>query len=205
MRHKSIPYECPRCSYTTSIKTHMQKHLYRKNICPSEKCDLELTEDIKQTVLLRRVYHVVKEPTSKFTFNNNQAPKKEQNSKTCAYLYLIQEREQVEAHRCVYKIGRTCQSPGTVIKRFAKYKKDTKILCVSLLNVDIVETAEKYLKDECRRRFEKHYDGHEHFIAPCDDTIMDCFYDVISLMRKRKATDNPIETYSQIEFDNNEN
>jgi hypothetical protein len=34
----------------------MHKHLYRKNICPTEKEDIELTELIIQTVLKKRIY-----------------------------------------------------------------------------------------------------------------------------------------------------
>lgn len=62
VRHKSVPYECPRCSYKTDVKTHMEKHLKRKNICPSEKVDINITDEVINTVLKKRIYHVPHTP-----------------------------------------------------------------------------------------------------------------------------------------------
>lgn len=58
MSKKTKPYECPRCYYTTQYSTSMHNHLYgRKKICPSEKEDVTLTDEIKETIMLKRIYH----------------------------------------------------------------------------------------------------------------------------------------------------
>jgi len=58
-RHKREPYMCPRCGYSVSIKSSMYKHLYcLKNECPGSTREIELTEEIKQSILKNRLYHV---------------------------------------------------------------------------------------------------------------------------------------------------
>lgn len=53
------PYTCIRCGYMTPHKSKMKAHLYiLKNPCPGSKNLIDLTEDIKECILLNRVYHV---------------------------------------------------------------------------------------------------------------------------------------------------
>lgn len=50
-------YLCPRCNYSTIQKNSITLHFYsRKKACPNEN-NLELTEEIKQTVLRDHKYH----------------------------------------------------------------------------------------------------------------------------------------------------
>ena len=51
------PYQCIRCNYTTASKGHMDFHFYKlKKMCPSSSNNIELTEEIKQHILINRVY-----------------------------------------------------------------------------------------------------------------------------------------------------
>ena len=57
--HRSTPYECPRCNYKTQYSTSMYSHLYnRKKTCPGERCNMPLTEEVKQIIMKERIYHV---------------------------------------------------------------------------------------------------------------------------------------------------
>ena len=52
------PYLCPRCGYNTPKKPHMRYHFYAtKKPCQGIVRLIELTEEIKQTILDHRVYH----------------------------------------------------------------------------------------------------------------------------------------------------
>jgi hypothetical protein len=56
-RKKHLPYQCPRCHYSTSVKKDMASHLYKlKAMCPSTYKAIELTEEVKQYILQFRVY-----------------------------------------------------------------------------------------------------------------------------------------------------
>lgn len=49
---KKHPYTCPRCEYFTSRKSNITAHLYDlKKPCPAIKHNIELTEEIKQSIL----------------------------------------------------------------------------------------------------------------------------------------------------------
>lgn len=57
MPQAKIPYECPRCGYTTQHKPAMRKHLYDlKKVCPGQKSKIVLTTEIKEEVMRDRVY-----------------------------------------------------------------------------------------------------------------------------------------------------
>lgn len=50
-------YTCPRCGYETRSMTCINRHLYkRKKPCAVKIKDIDLTEDVKQNVLVNRVY-----------------------------------------------------------------------------------------------------------------------------------------------------
>jgi hypothetical protein len=58
---KHTDYECPRCGYKSNRKPAMRKHFYEvKKPCPGIMNLIDLTDDIKQTVLNNRVYHIPK-------------------------------------------------------------------------------------------------------------------------------------------------
>ena len=52
---KRNKYICPRCNYSTIQKSDIRTHLYRKNIC-SDTNGLELTDDIREKVIINHVY-----------------------------------------------------------------------------------------------------------------------------------------------------
>jgi hypothetical protein len=67
---KIVLYECPRCKYSTDRKDHMVRHLNRTKICPSVKGDIELTNEVKEIVLLKRIYHPPKVVEQPVTYNH---------------------------------------------------------------------------------------------------------------------------------------
>lgn len=50
------PYECPRCNYKALTKTEIKRHMDRKRICPAEKKNIELTDEVKESVQKNHVY-----------------------------------------------------------------------------------------------------------------------------------------------------
>lgn len=95
MRGKEHPFECPRCDYKTNIKQNMKIHLNRKNICPSLKSDLDLTDEVKEHILKKRVY--LSKPDSK-------------------------ESPQVTNYNSICYMMNTHFTPIELIKRYTEYK-----------------------------------------------------------------------------------
>lgn len=63
MAHKT-PYKCPRCSYTTTQKGDMRKHLFSlQKPCPAIDNDIEVTEEVKEYILMNRIYRSEKQTT----------------------------------------------------------------------------------------------------------------------------------------------
>jgi hypothetical protein len=129
-------FTCPRCDYETNKKTNIETHFKRKTICPNVK-DIEITNEIKDTVIRDRVYHKPKEPnkrecaTIKQLKLNNELLKTKLNSSNVDevtlggqnLMYLIQEREFVNTD--VYKFGRTDK---TINERLKGYSKGTIVI-----------------------------------------------------------------------------
>lgn len=64
------PYECPRCGYQTHFKSSIRKHLYgKKKTCQGVLCDIALSEEIKQIVIMNRKYKVNTSSTVPTQFN----------------------------------------------------------------------------------------------------------------------------------------
>ena len=74
MRAKT-PYECCRCGYSTSHKACMRHHLYSLvKSCSGSKNVIDLTDDIKERILMNSIYHLPVEqapPTINQIINNN--------------------------------------------------------------------------------------------------------------------------------------
>jgi hypothetical protein len=55
---KKDPYKCCRCGYTSPDKACMRRHLFAsKKPCPGLHNDIELTTEIKESILNNRIYH----------------------------------------------------------------------------------------------------------------------------------------------------
>lgn len=65
------PYKCPRCNYESVVKQNMKYHLNRKRVCPKVN-DVELTPEIKESILINRIYHIPKQEKITNITNNNQ-------------------------------------------------------------------------------------------------------------------------------------
>lgn len=71
-RFKHNDYECIRCNFKTNHKCNMKRHLYKTNPCPAERNDIVLTTEIKETILMDRIYHMKQEPvTNTSTISQN--------------------------------------------------------------------------------------------------------------------------------------
>lgn len=73
MRRHLKNYKCPRCGYETSHKTNMKNHFYKtKKTCPAIESDIDLTNEIKDYVLINRSYKIEKEivPASTSSVNH---------------------------------------------------------------------------------------------------------------------------------------
>lgn len=58
-KKKQVPYTCPRCNYNSDRRCDMVYHLFTaKRICPGVVRDMELTEEIKNSIIRNRIYHV---------------------------------------------------------------------------------------------------------------------------------------------------
>lgn len=69
---KKDPYRCPRCNYVTEDKSRMRKHLYNNiKVCPATHNQIELTHEIKEYVLVNRVYHIKQDVPINNTNNTN--------------------------------------------------------------------------------------------------------------------------------------
>lgn len=56
---KRLEYQCPRCGYTIHRRPAMRKHLYGlKKECPASLNNITITDDIKECILINRVYHI---------------------------------------------------------------------------------------------------------------------------------------------------
>lgn len=59
MTKQKVEYECIRCGYTTSKKTHIRRHLYDlKKPCHGSQHDIELTDAVRESILANKIYHL---------------------------------------------------------------------------------------------------------------------------------------------------
>ena len=81
---KATPYECIRCGYTTIEKSYMRRHLFSlKKVCASKKTDIELTDDIKNNILINKIYKIAKEEKSKKIIDEETWVKYKETSWIC--------------------------------------------------------------------------------------------------------------------------
>lgn len=64
-----VMYKCARCSYETNKKSNINNHFNRKRVCANVN-NIELTDEIKQTILDNRIYHPPAPVQAPTTINN---------------------------------------------------------------------------------------------------------------------------------------
>lgn len=71
---KQLPYECCCCGFKTDRKDCMRRHLYdRIKHCPKTVNPIQLTDEIRESILEYRVYHIPKDaPTPPPKPNRNK-------------------------------------------------------------------------------------------------------------------------------------
>jgi hypothetical protein len=165
-------YQCVRCGYSTPRRDLIKKHFY-KTVKPCLSClnNIELTEEIKNSILLNRIYFIEnKEPSA------NKSPKfqlertfKRQVTNDIGAVYLIWTREFYRNQEMVLKVGRS-QNPD---QRICSYGKGTKVFLVHF--VSDPNHVENLLKKSFTEKFKLRSDiGLEYFEGPRDD-MAQCF------------------------------
>lgn len=170
---KSLPYTCPRCGYSTILKGNIKTHFTRANICPSYIKDLDLTNEIKDYVLVNRVY------------NKDDKTSKKKDSITILnkdnyfhYVYLVRCKENVRHNENIYKIGKTILKELTInFKRMTGYGNGTELLIIRQC-IDSSNT-ERQILEEFNKKFTKYDLGREYFIGDFNDMI-DIINNIIS-------------------------
>jgi len=105
------------------------------------------------------------------------------------YIYLIQERENYEQSKNIYKFGKTSQYADIKIERFKAYKKGSKVLMFIECEKNLSETENK-IREEFKKEFTPHKDGHEHFEG--DPNRMKQLIYAIVMKPKQKIENNII-------------
>jgi len=95
--------------------------------------------------------------------NNSEISINNANNNLVSYIYLIQERENYLNNKNIYKFGKTTQEPDNKIKRLQSYKKGSRILMLIECSNENVNNIESEIREEFKKEFIKHIDGHEHF------------------------------------------
>lgn len=161
------------------MKIHMEKHLRRKNICPTEKHDIDLSEDVIETVLTKRKYLVppdIMKPR-KHSDNVLRNLRKQQNG----HIYIVHLREFVNKNEQTYKIGNT-KHIDPCMRAVSGYPKGT------LVKFTLEVTNSYKLEKEVIRFFKNKYQhkseyGREYFNGDLNDMIDD----IIALSRRGDA------------------
>lgn len=154
-------FTCPRCGYHTLKKSSMFDHLYsKKKICPAQVKDIVLTDNIKEYLLLNRVYLSAvirsKEPQQEKPCHKDEIK--------LGYIYLIREREFFNNNVPVYKVGMTIQKTAScALERLKDYKKGSELCTVMPVNPTHCLEIETRIKRSFREAFKKHDDGYEYF------------------------------------------
>lgn len=103
------------------------------------------------------------------------------------YIYLIREREFLLRDEDVYKVGATVQKHANLqIKRLYNYKKGSQLLCVCICDYDCVFNVESNIKQQFRKKFQKHIDGNEYFIGD-PNVMLRIIYNNLPLINKKKC------------------
>lgn len=120
MTINKFPYTCPRCGYETLAKSNMHRHFQRAKLCPSIQ-DIDLTDFIKEKVLMGRTYHHPKEDNTSHITNIQQV-------------------------NCFMNIVNETLSPIDKIQKYVSYKDLTMITLDEELNATYANITYKLKK-----------------------------------------------------------
>lgn len=151
-KHRLSNFQCPRCGYTTSVSTHIRDHFNKKKPCPALLSNVVITDDVKNNVLLNRLY--IKECNSQIAVECNKVIvfksataecDKVNKNQNCVkgkdrpgFIYILQTREHILLKENVYKIGRT----ENVFQRMCAYPKGSVLLFAEMVNNHcLIETS----------------------------------------------------------------
>ncbi len=154
------PYQCIRCNYKTKIKSHMKDHLYKKiKSCPPVKNDIELTNEIKEEILLNRFYKICSKPITKTISNDIVDDLNEYH-----YIYMLRPKENVLHKENVYKIGKTkIKNFNNNFPRLSTYGKGTEV--IYLLQCSDCDLLERKIIEEFNKLYSKYQFGNEYFVG----------------------------------------
>ena len=138
-------YTCIRCGYNTHDRSCIRRHLYiKKKPCQSIENDIELTDEIKETILNNRIYHMPKEKKNT-TYNkiiNN-------NNNINTYIANLDDIEKIQKH---FQHMNICIKPIEQIVE-EKYERNIQMLqngngntklCMS--KTELIDTIENIVK-----------------------------------------------------------
>lgn len=154
----NFPYTCVRCGYATKEKYRMNDHFFKKKkVCPPIKCDIDLTDEIKNKILVDRIYRLPK------LIKTIEFPKRLNKEEEKHYIYFLQPKEYVSKNENVYKIGRSIIKIVDKFSRLEAYGKGANII-LTCQCVDSV-LLEKEILVEFNSKFSRHEFGNEYFVG----------------------------------------
>jgi transcription elongation factor Elf1 len=167
---EQTPYTCPKCGYNTILKGHIRDHFNkRKTLCPAITNNIELTEEIKEYVLLNRVYNIPK-PEKVIVQKEKKIEYIELTiSISINYVSLVWPKEYVRTNEPIYKTGNTVTTKNHVnLSRLTSYGVGSKVLL--LLECNDALDMERLIKKRFNEEFSRHEFGTEFFVG--DKKIM---------------------------------
>ena len=174
MRHWKRKYPCKPLFCNTPVESLLLKE---EGIFVCNYCDKQFKQEIrlvthKESCLHKAVFCLKEELTKAKSVanvvvppstlaNKSESPAPDQRQ---GYIYLLREREALNSHQPVYKVGMTCQLPNTRFRRLEDYKKGSEVLIVMRV-MDIKQTVavETSIKLRFSKLFVRHMDGNEYF------------------------------------------
>ena len=153
-----VLYQCPRCHYETTQKSHMRNHYSRKTVCKTafsrksvkdclqeleSKGGMKMSEEIEELKKKNKevVQKAEKDYRKRLDEIFNERNYVEMDSDNSNYVYMIREREFVKTKEPVYKIGKTINPKS----RLSSYPKGSEILFISLVS-DCDKAEEEIMK-----------------------------------------------------------
>lgn len=181
-------HNCPRCGYSTNIRSNFKKHLQRKSKCKPKIANvpLDLLNDAYNTFVKQREQFHTPEPeevssavpqlaiataatataatdavATVGTSVASDAPAK-------GFLYMLREREFIKTNEDIYKVGKTSQP--CLYDRLKKYPKNSELLLA--IKVPDCHSMETKLLRSLRTKFIPRRDiGLEYFQGDPNDIL----------------------------------